>query len=229
MGEREGSPEHRQQQNATCATFWLVFLFYFSEPSLLPRNCWPTGSRSACTTLCRSALCRAIAAQNKWCSFCNWVMFIHLTFVLNNANQKFLIHGRQPEVTISELYIRAVYTRENKPRITQSVAYVSRELGHLYDHGLYKKLVRSSGKPRTSFLCRSYEQFAAYISRGLCNPRLILPRINGPIVSRNNTNVKQLLFTSVIPFQTRIDCNAEIVTSVSVRELKTTVLSSLLS
>ena len=25
-------------------------------------------------------------------------------------------------------------------------------------------------------------QFAAYISRGLCNPRLIFPRINGPIM-----------------------------------------------
>ena len=38
---------------------------------------------------------------------------------------------------------RAVYTRDNKARITESAAYVSRELGHLYDHGLYKKLVRS--------------------------------------------------------------------------------------
>ena len=78
---------------------------------------------------------------------------------------------------------RAVYTRENKPRITQSAAYLSRELSHLYEHGLYKKLVRGLRKPRTSFLCRLYEQFAAYISRGLCNPRLIFPRINGPNVS----------------------------------------------
>ena len=75
---------------------------------------------------------------------------------------------------------RAVYTRENKPRITQPAAYVSRELSHLYDHGLHKKLVRGLRKPRTSFLCRLYEQFVAYISRGLCNPRLIFPRINGP-------------------------------------------------
>ena len=52
--------------------------------------------------------------------------------------------------------------------ITQSAAYVSRELSHLHDHSLYKKL-----QPRTSFLCRLYEQFAAYISQGLCNPRLI--------------------------------------------------------
>ena len=63
--------------------------------------------------------------------------------------------------------IRAVYTRENKPRITQSAAYLSRELSHLYEHGLYKKLVRDLRKPRTCFLCRLYEQFAAYIIRGL--------------------------------------------------------------
>ena len=44
--------------------------------------------------------------------------------------------------------IRAVYTRENKPRITQSAAYVSRELSHLYEHGLSKELVRGLRKPR---------------------------------------------------------------------------------
>ena len=50
--------------------------------------------------------------------------------------------------------IRAVYTRENKPRITQSAAYVSRELSHLYEHGLSKELVpfiravRGLHKPR---------------------------------------------------------------------------------
>ena len=58
-------------------------------------------------------------------------------------------------------YNRAVYTGENKPRIRQSAAYLSRELGHLYEHGSYKKLVRSLRKPRTCFLCRLYEQFAA--------------------------------------------------------------------
>ena len=58
---------------------------------------------------------------------------------------------------------RAVYTRENKPRIRQSAAYLSRELSHLYEHGLYKKLVRGLPKPRTCFLCRLNEQFAAYI------------------------------------------------------------------
>ena len=78
---------------------------------------------------------------------------------------------------------RAVYTRENKPRIRQSVAYLSRELSHLYEHGLCKKLVRGLRKPRTSFLCHLYEQFAAYKSRGLCDPRLIFPHINGPNVS----------------------------------------------
>ena len=72
--------------------------------------------------------------------------------------------------------------RENKPRITQSAAYVSRELSHLYGHSLSKELVRGLRKPRTSFSCRLYEQFAAYIRRGLCNPWLIFTRINGPIV-----------------------------------------------
>ena len=78
--------------------------------------------------------------------------------------------------------IRAVHTRENKLRIRQSDAYLSRERSHLYEHGLYKKLVRGLRKPRTCFLCRLYEQFAAYISSGSCNPGLIFPRINGPII-----------------------------------------------
>ena len=80
---------------------------------------------------------------------------------------------------------RAVYTRESKPRITQSAAYVSRELSHLFDNSLYKKLVRGLREPRTSISCHLYEQFAAYKSRGLCNPRLIFPRINGPNVNHN--------------------------------------------
>ena len=94
------------------------------------------------------------------------------------------------EYNYSRLYIqlcfyciRAVYTRENTPRITHSAAYVSRELSHLYGHSLSKELVRGLRKPRTSFSCRLYEQFAAYVSHGLCNPRLISPRINGPIVN----------------------------------------------
>ena len=74
---------------------------------------------------------------------------------------------------------RAVYTRVNKLRITQSI---SRELSHLYGHSLSKEFVCSLRKPRTCFLCRLYEQFAAYISRRLCNPRLIFPHINGPSV-----------------------------------------------
>ena len=57
---------------------------------------------------------------------------------------------------------RAVYTRENKAWIKQSAAYLSRELSHLYEHGLHKKLIRGLRKPRMSFLCRLYEQFAAY-------------------------------------------------------------------
>ena len=89
--------------------------------------------------------------------------------------------------------IRAVYRRENNLRITQSVDYVSHELSHLYDHGLYKRLVRGLRKPRTSFLCRSYEQFAAYISRGLCNPQLVFPRINCPIVMHSSVAGKYAL------------------------------------
>ena len=83
--------------------------------------------------------------------------------------------------------IREVYTRENKPQITKSAACLSRELSRLYEHGLCKKLVRGLRKPRTSFLCRLYEQFAAYIH----NPRLIFTRINGPIVTLEIYNAFQ--------------------------------------
>ena len=32
---------------------------------------------------------------------------------------------------------RAVYTRENKPRLTLAAAYIRRERNHLYEYGLY--------------------------------------------------------------------------------------------
>ena len=32
----------------------------------------------------------------------------------------------------------AIYTKKNKPRITQAAAYIRRELDHLYECGLYK-------------------------------------------------------------------------------------------
>ena len=32
---------------------------------------------------------------------------------------------------------RAVYTRENKPRLTIAVAYIRRKRNHLYEYGLY--------------------------------------------------------------------------------------------
>ena len=67
-------------------------------------------------------------------------------------------------------HIRAVYTRENMPRI----AYLSCELSHLYDHGLYKNLIHSLRKQRTSISCRLYEQFAAYFpsyKRPYCNQK----------------------------------------------------------
>ena len=79
-------------------------------------------------------------------------------------------------------HIRAVYTRENKLRITQSAAS-SHGLGHSYNNSVYKKLVLGLRRPRTSISCHLYEQFAAYISRRLCSLRLIFPRMNGPIVA----------------------------------------------
>ena len=53
-------------------------------------------------------------------------------------------------------------------------------------------------KPRTSFSCCLYEQFAASISSGLCNPQLIFPRINGPIVF--NCKRLQLYCSSTIGY-----------------------------
>ena len=99
---------------------------------------------------------------------------------------------------VKGLIYRAVYTRENKPRITQSAAFVSRELSHLYGHDLHKQLVRGLRKPRTSFLCRLYEQFAAYISRGLCNLRLIFPRINGPYTIMRYRKGKSVLTLTLV-------------------------------
>ena len=34
--------------------------------------------------------------------------------------------------------IRAVYARENKPRLTLAAVYIERELGHLYECGLHE-------------------------------------------------------------------------------------------
>ena len=85
---------------------------------------------------------------------------VHLPMVCASPQKLVLFYGS----------IRAVYTRVNKPRITQSAAYVSRELSHLYGHSLHKKLVRGLRKQRTSFLCRVYGQFVAYTIRGLLSP-----------------------------------------------------------
>ena len=76
--------------------------------------------------------------------------------------------------------------RESKPRITQSAAY-----SHLYGNSLYKKLVRGLRKPQMNISCHLYEQFVAYISRGLCNPRLIFPRINRPNVCLHGEKLVQ--------------------------------------
>ena len=41
------------------------------------------------------------------------------------------------------------------------------------------------------FVSSWYEQFAAYINRGLCNPRLIFPRINGPLCTFSCTQLSR--------------------------------------
>ena len=66
---------------------------------------------------------------------------------------------------------RAVYTRENKQRVRQSAAYASRELSHLYEHGLYKKLVRAANVLFVPFI------------RAVRSSSSSFPRINGPNVS----------------------------------------------
>ena len=58
--------------------------------------------------------------------------------------------------------IRAVYTRENKQRIRQSAAYLSCKLSHLYDHGLYKKLVSHERAFRAVYMSSSRLTQAAY-------------------------------------------------------------------
>ena len=58
-----------------------------------------------------------------------------------------------------------------------------RLVSHSYDNSVYKKLICGLRRPRTSISCLLYEQFAAYISRRLCSPWLIFPRMNGPIAS----------------------------------------------
>ena len=81
-------------------------------------------------------------------------------------------------ISLTRLYIRAVYTRENKPRLTLAAAYVSRERNYLYEYKL-----PGQDKPRLEKAVNL--DFVPFIRgvRVLCKPRLIFSRINGPIVS----------------------------------------------
>ena len=45
---------------------------------------------------------------------------------------------------------RAVYTRENKPRLTLAAAYTRRERNHLYEYGLHKTRIPRINSSRLS-------------------------------------------------------------------------------
>ena len=72
-----------------------------------------------------------------------------------------MFHNTGEEVTI-----RAVYTRENKPRLTLAAAYVSRERNYLYEYKL-------PGQDKTRLEKAVNVDFVPFIRgvRGLCKPR----------------------------------------------------------
>ena len=74
--------------------------------------------------------------------------------------------------------IRAVYTRENKPRLTLASAYIIRERNYLYQYKL-------PGQDKPWLEKAVNVDFVPFIGgvRVLCRPRLIFSRINGPNVS----------------------------------------------
>ena len=53
----------------------------------------------------------------------------------NDDKTEFLIIGSSQQ--LEKLDNRAVYTRENKPRLTLAAAYIRRERNDLYEYGLY--------------------------------------------------------------------------------------------
>ena len=65
-----------------------------------------------------------------------------------------------------EGHIRAVYTRENKPRLTLAAAYVSRERNYLYEYNL-------PGQDKTRLEKAVNVDFVPFTRgvRGLCKPR----------------------------------------------------------
>ena len=50
---------------------------------------------------------------------------------------RFTIRWELEDKNFLKIDIRAVYTRENKPRLTLAAAYIRRERKHLYQYGLY--------------------------------------------------------------------------------------------
>ena len=78
---------------------------------------------------------------------------------------------------------RAIYARENKPRLTLAAAYVSRERNYLYEYKL-------PGQDKPRFEKAVNVDFVPFIRgvRGLRKPRLIFSRINGPNVPGQDAN-----------------------------------------
>ena len=74
-------------------------------------------------------------------------------------------------------HFRAVYTRENKPRLTLAAAYIVHERNYLYEYKL-----PDQDKPRLEKAVNV--DFVPFIRgvRVLCEPQLIFSRINGPIM-----------------------------------------------
>ena len=75
---------------------------------------------------------------------------------------------------------RAIYTREDKPRLTLAAAYIIHERNYLYEYKL-----QGQDKPQLDKAVNV--DFVPFIrgARVLCKPRLIFPRINGPNFNEN--------------------------------------------
>ena len=79
---------------------------------------------------------------------------------------------------------RAVYTRENNPRLTLSAAYIIRERNYLYEYKLPgQDKLRLEKALNVDFVPFIRGGFASYVSRGQSKQRLIFSRINGRILS----------------------------------------------
>ena len=67
-------------------------------------------------------------------------IFIHSHCKVRSHNPKggCACREKKKESLISITHIRAVYTRENKPRLTLAVAYIRGERNHLYECRLHK-------------------------------------------------------------------------------------------